>query len=116
MAILKDITPSMLGGGTITGAYHRIRSIELRFKSDARGEMDDGFDESRSEKEVRYDVDVEIYANETVRNTTREQIDGHQYELPMSCLITASGEDSLVKSAYEYLKTGESEMTGGIDA
>ena len=52
MAILKDITPSMLGGGTITGAYHRIRSIELQYKSDARGEMDDVFDESRSEKEV----------------------------------------------------------------
>ena len=116
MAILKDITPSMLGGGTITGAYHRIRSIELRFKSDARGEMDDGFDESRSEKEVRYDVDVEIYANETVRNTTREHIGGHQYQLPISCLTATSGEDSLVRSAYEYLKTGEGEMTGGIDA
>ena len=109
MAILKDITPSMLGGATITGAYHRIRQLEINYRSDARGEDDDGFDESRSETELRFNVDIEIFANESVRNSTREQIGGHSYSMPMSSL-------SLVRSAYEYLKTGEGEMTGGIDA
>ena len=116
MAILKDITPSMLGGATITGAYHRIRQLELNYRSDARGEDDDGFDESRSETEVRFNVDIEIFANESVRNSTREQIGGHSYSMPMSSLSLVSGEDSFVRSAYEYLKTGEGEMTGGIDA
>ena len=110
MAILKDITPTMLGGGSITGACHRIKSIELRFKSEARREEDDNFENERAEKEVRFDIDIEIYANEEVRNTTQEQIGGHQYELPMSCLTLVSGEDSLMKSAYEYIKTGEAEI------
>lgn len=116
MAILKDITPTMLGGGTITGAYHRVREVSLEFRSDAKGEDDDGFDESRSDTDLKLQVGLDIYVNEKVRNTTREQIGGHSYDLPMSCLAVVSGQDSLIKSAYEYLKTGEADLTGGIDA
>ena len=102
MAIQKNLEKEELGGLVITGAYHRIHSINLVFESDPKPT---GLDEQHSHvgEELRFECNWETFANSGIRGM----------EIPISSLSGVTDKNSLLTMCYGHLKTGE--LSGGVD-
>ena len=112
MAIQRDFTYEQAGNLLMTGAYHKISRIDLEVvhRTLTTGEdQDGGGDPKESDAEISYD----IFANSGVRYDIATPLEGGRVKWPLSSWSGVSGYDSLIDSAYEFLKTGE--LSGGID-
>ncbi len=112
MAIQKNLVKEELGGLVITGAYHRIHSINLVFESDPKPT---GLDEQHSHvgEELRLECNWETFANSGIRYSDPMTIEGGGMEIPISSLSGVTDKNSLLTMCYGHLKTGE--LSGGID-
>ena len=114
MAIQRDHTLGSWGGITITGCYHRINSVELRWQSDPvpTGIPDEDLDSYKTEYDFR--IDWETFLNSGERySITGHAHGGDSADAPLSILSGVSGQDSLIAASYDYLKTGV--LSGGLD-
>ena len=98
---------------TITGAYHKISQVGLRYECAARtsGDQGGGPHEEECDGEISYD----IFASSGVRFSHATPLDGALIKWPLDAWNNTEVVDSntLLASAYGYLKTGE--LTGGSD-
>ena len=110
MAIQKDFYYEA-ADLTITGAYHKISQIQLHYECGAvpSGQQSAGPHEEECDGEISYD----ICANSGVRFTTATTLDGGQVKWPLEAWTDVVDADTLLTSAYSYLKTGE--LDGGSD-
>jgi hypothetical protein len=110
MAIQRDFDYEA-GDLTITGAYHKISNIELRYDCGARPSGDEGGgpDQEESDGDISYDV----FANSGIRFSIATTLDGSSVKWPLGNWTGVVDADTLLKSAYGYLKTGE--LVGGVD-
>ena len=111
MAIQKNLEKQELGGLVITGAYHRIHSINLFFESDPRPTWHD--EQHPYEEHLRFECNWETFANSGIRYSDPMTIEGGGMEIPISSLSGVTDKNSLLTMCYGHLKTGE--LSGGID-
>ena len=104
MALRRPITYKEAGHIELTGAYHRIREVDMTVTSDAHITGDANAPDAQ-EPECRISVDV--FADKDVRNTMATPIAGYSYSFPLPSMGAFVDKDSLFSSAYEYIKTGE---------
>ena len=110
MAIQRDYFYEA-GDLTMTDAYHKVSNIEFRYECGARpsGDQGGGPDPAEADGQIQYDV----FANSGVRFSIATTLDGQTVKWPIENWTGVSGADSLMRSAYGYLKTGE--LAGGTD-
>ena len=99
------------GDMTITGAYHKISQIEFRYECGARpsGDQGGGPDPAEADSRIQYDV----FANSGVRYSIATPLDGRNTKWPLENWTGVVDKDSLLQSAYGFLKTGE--LVSGTD-
>ncbi len=110
MALRRPITYKEAGHIELTGAYHRIREVDMTVTSDAHITGDANAPDAQ-ESECRISVDV--FADKDVRNTMATPIAGYSYSFPLPSMGAFVDKDSLFSSAYEYIKTGEINTDSG---
>ena len=110
MAIQRDFFYEA-GDLTITDAYHKVSSLQFNYECGAQPSGHDGGgpDPSEAEANIQYDV----FANSGVRFSIATTLDGKGVKWPIESWTGVSGTDSLMQSAYGFLKTGE--LSGGTD-
>jgi len=99
------------GDMTITGAYHKISQIEFHYECGARpsGDQGGGPDPAEADSRIQYDV----FANSGVRFAIATTLDGKNVKWPLENWTGVVDKDTLLQSAYGFLKTGE--LSGGTD-
>lgn len=110
MAIEKDYFYEQ-GDLTITGAYHRVSQVHYNYDCLAypSGHQGGGPDSHEPDANIQYDV----YANSGVRFALATPLDGKGVKWPIESWTGISDPDTLLQSAYGFLKTGE--LAGGTD-
>jgi hypothetical protein len=110
MAIQRDFYYEA-GDLTITNAYHKISQVQFNYECGAQPSGHDGGgpDPSEADANIQYDV----FANSGVRFSIATTLDGKGVKWPIENWPGVSGTDSLMQSAYGFLKTGE--LAGGTD-
>jgi hypothetical protein len=101
MALQKTFVYEEAGNIELTGAYHRVREVNIEFKSPALTTGD-----VAEMAEDKCWIDVEVFATSGVRHDTATPIAGYQFEFPLPSVGEFSNTDEIFTSAYNYLKTG----------
>lgn len=108
MALQRPIILKEAGHVEITGAYHRISEVDMTVSSPAHITGDDN---APDDMEGQARISVDVFANLDVRNTMATPIAGYSYIFPLPSMGAFVDKDSLFTSAYEYLKTGEIDVS-----
>ena len=101
MALQKTFTYEEAGNIEFTGAYHRVREVNMEFKSPALTTGD-----VAEMEEDRCLMSVDVFATSGVRHDLATPIGGYDFEFPTPSVGLFSNKDEVFASAYNYLKTG----------